>query len=275
MATPRNSSETVPIEGASFPQGRTFRDLAAKGAQAQWSAADAVNWTDDIALPAWLPRKFYAAILSQIYYGERAASRMCQRILDDIRDPLARHCMELQLIDEERHAEVYLAYLEGIGGLEPIEPLLAAAYEEALSWSGPPLAMVAAFNIVLDGEALYILDDLGSWLPCPRFRRINAPIRRDEARHLAFGKLYLKSTAGALSPEQRLDIYRWLKGLWHDTAFGLLDRAWIPSSMLRRRYHTWAETGWRGHRLALIGAGLVDPEDARFAEGLSRRGGGG
>ena len=55
------------MNGVPFPQRGAFRDLAAKGTQAQWSAADAVNWTDDIALPAWLPRKFYAAILSQIY----------------------------------------------------------------------------------------------------------------------------------------------------------------------------------------------------------------
>lgn len=274
MATPGNTIEIVPLDGAPSPQVAAFRDLAAKGAQAQWSAADAVNWTDDIALPAWLPRKFYAGILSQFYYGERATSRMCQRLLDDISDPLARRCLELQLADEERHAEVYLAYLEGIGGLSPIEPLLAAAYEEALSWSGPPLALVAAFNIVLEGEALYALDDLGRWLTCPRFQRINASIRRDEARHLAFGKLYIRSTAGALGPEQRLGIYRWLKGLWHGTAFGILDQAWIPSLMLRRRCRAWAETGWRDHRRALIGAGLVDPGEARFAEGLSVRGGG-
>jgi len=68
--------------------------LAAKGTQAQWSAADAVNWTDDIPLPAWLPRKFYAAILSQIYYGEWAMSRICQHLLEDNADPLVRQCIK-------------------------------------------------------------------------------------------------------------------------------------------------------------------------------------
>jgi len=217
--------------------------------------------------PAWLPRKFHAALISQFYHGEMATLAMCRRILADVDAPEARRCVELQIADETRHAEVYRAYVAEIGGLQPIHPTLKAAYDKALAWDGPPEAMIAAFNIVLEGEALFALDYLSGWLPCPRFRRINARVSRDEARHLAFGRAYLKARLGALGRDQRFEIYRWLKSLWTDTAFGILGRFPIPNAILGRRCRTWAETGWQDHRRALFDVGLVSAEEARRLEG--------
>ena len=43
-------------------------------------------------------------------------------------------------------------------------------------------------------------------------------IARDEARHVAFGKLYPWNTLSALSAEERIGMYRWVRELWHDCA---------------------------------------------------------
>ncbi|MCH7935734.1 MAG: ferritin-like domain-containing protein [Proteobacteria bacterium] len=258
------------LVGSSLPEISALEALAAKGEAQQWSFDD-IDWDIEAVVPAWLPRKFCAALISQFYHGEMATLAMCRRILAEVDTPVripgARRCVELQIADETRHAEVYRAYVAGIGGLQPIDPTLKAAYDKALAWDGPPEAMIAAFNIVLEGEALFALDTLGGWLPCPRFRRINARVSRDEARHLAFGRAYLKARLVTLGGDRRFEIYRWLKDLWTDTAFGVLGRFPIPNAILGRRCRTWAETGWQDHRRALFDVGLVSADEARRLEG--------
>ncbi len=243
-----------------------LRWLAAKGEAQQWTVAEAVDWDKAVALPRWLPRKFYTAVISQFYHGEIATLAMCRRLLNGLNDPWARRCVEIQIADETRHAKVYRTYLAEIGELAPPDPVLSAAYEKGLAWSGPPEALIAAFNIVLEGEALYALDYLGGWLPCPRFLGLNARISRDEARHLAFGRVYLSARLRRMAQDQRIEIHRWLKDLWSETAFGILDQFPIPNAVLGRRCRTWIETGWRDHRRALISVGLVSTEEARLVE---------
>ncbi|NQU61827.1 MAG: ferritin-like domain-containing protein [Rhodospirillales bacterium] len=239
------------------PTESPLHALADKAERAQWRAADVAGWDEDMTLPWWLPRKFCAAVVSQLFHGEQATLKMCHRLLAEIEAPAARRCLELQIADEERHARVFLDYLSGIGGLQPIDPVLAAAYDKALAWTGPPEGLIAAFNIILEGEALYALDYLAGWIKCPLFRRIKGQVAKDEARHLAFGRLYLESTLGAFSPDQRQDLYDWLKDLWHDTAFGVLGKFRIPNFILRRRCRAWATTGWRDQQRVLAGVGLV------------------
>lgn len=240
--------------------------LAEKGEAEQWTAEAVLGGGLDVAHPRWLPRKFHAALISQFYHGELATQRLCRILLKRIDDPRAGRCLSIQIADEERHAQVYRAYLKRLGDIRPVEPALEEAFERALSWSGPPEALIAAFNIVLEGEALRALENMGGWLNCPLFQRINGPICRDEARHFAFGRIYLRRRLPGLDREQRVDIYRWLKGLWLDTAFGTLDGFRIPGLITRRRRKAWAESGWQGHRRNLISVGLLDSDEARRAE---------
>ena len=249
------------------PGDATLSALVAKAERGQWNAADVLGGREKITLPVWLPGKFYAAVVSQFYHGELATIRMCRKLLPPLTDPAARRLVELQIIDERRHAGVYRAYLEDIGPLQPIDPMLEAAYETALSWDGDDGAMLAAFTIILEGEALFVLNDLGRWLRCPRFHRIDAGISRDEARHYAFGRAYLSQVFPTLGRRRRLDVYSRLRGLWHDTALGILERFRIPNFILRRWCRTWVDTGWRDHRKALIGTGLVTDSETPMAEG--------
>ena len=184
-----------------------FQRLAAKGAQGQWSVADIQDWDGDVGAPKWLPRKFQSALISQFYHGELATLKMCRRVLAEIGDPEAKRCLSFQISDEERHARIYLAYLEKTGGrLQPVDPVLEAAYDKALAWSGPPEGLICAFNIILEGEALFALDYLGGWLTCPLFKRINERISRDEARHTAYGVKYLPRAVSRLSDHEREDL---------------------------------------------------------------------
>jgi len=243
--------------------------LSLKAERAQWRAADVADWPEKKALPRWLGRKFQVQVISQLYHGELATLAMCRQLKDKIDDPLAQRCLDFQIMDEERHARVYLDYLDGIGELQPLNPVLKRAYDRALGWSGRPEGLIAAFNIILEGEALFTLDYLGGWFGCPLFRRINASIRRDEARHLAFGRAYLAEALSRLPLNHRLEIYHWLKILWHDTAaeiFACLPLP-LPSLFLRRRCRVWVGNGWQDHLRVFKGVGLLRENEIAIAEG--------
>ena len=240
-------------------------DLAAKGERAQW-ADDELTSGGRPALPRWIPSALYTALVSQFYHGEFATLRFCWRLLERIGDADARHCLAVQIADEERHVRVYRAYLERLGDIAQPEPTVADVYERALAWQGPPEAMIAAFNIVLEGEALRTLDDLGGWLPCSWFRRINARVSRDEARHFAFGRFYLSAALPDLGRDQRLEIHHWLKGLWDAVGSASLEQFHVPGLITRGHRRRWVEAGWRNHRAQLMAVGLVDADEARLAE---------
>ncbi|MBT3305583.1 MAG: ferritin-like domain-containing protein, partial [Alphaproteobacteria bacterium] len=195
--------------------GPRIAALAAKAERGQWLAVETQDWDERISLPWWLPRKFQAAVVSQFYHGEVATIRMCRKLLGAISDPTARRCVEWQIADEKRHAEVYLDYLRAVGPLQPMHPVLKAAAETALSWGeNDPGLMTAAFTIILEAEAVFALNYLGRWLRCPKFRRINSRICKDEARHLAFGRIYLKQQFDGLDQQKRMQTYRRLRALW-------------------------------------------------------------
>jgi hypothetical protein len=240
-------------------------NLAAKGEGAQWEADELIDGGRPTS-PRFFPSALYAALISQFYHGERATLRLCRRLLERIGDSNARRCLAVQIIDEERHARVYRAYLERLGDIAEPEPTVADVYRQALAWTGPPEAMVAAFNIVLEGEALRTLDDFGGWLPCPWFKRINARVSRDEARHFAFGQIYLRAALPRLGRDQRLEIHGWLKTLWDAVGNAALAGFYVPRLITRRRRRRWVEAGWRSHRAQLISIGLVDADEALLAE---------
>lgn len=249
------------------PESAALLALLAKAERGQWQAADIFDGREKTSLPVWVPVHFVAAVVSQFHHGEKATIRMCEKLLPSLSDPVARRLVELQIVDECRHAEAYRMYLEGLEPLCPVDPILEEAYDKALSWEvdngKDDGAMVAAFTIVLEGEALFSLKYLDRWFTCPRFRGMSAAISRDEARHHAFGRAYLKSVFSNLGPDQRRDVYDRLRGLWHETASGLFQRFRIPTSVLRRRCRTWVETGWLDHEKVLTDIGLIARADTQ------------
>jgi len=243
------------------PHEHQFDTIMANGQARQWSMEEDINWRQDIIPPGWMVRRFHGALISQFLHGEEATVRVCHRLMTEISDPAIRKLLAAQIADENRHAGVYEKYLARLGDWAPMEPAMADTVERALQWNGSPLGLVVAFHILLEGEALRSLQDLAVELPCPLFRQINRLVVRDEARHVAFGKLYLKQQLKELPAEERMAIYRWIKTLWDDCTAGTLSRFCITgfvTAALRRR---WVDDGWDQHSRSLVEIGLVNAED--------------
>ena len=239
--------------------------LGRNAAKRQWSLVTDIDWRERVVAPWWLPRKTYVAMVSQLYHAEVAALRMCQRLQHELPEPEAKRFLETQRIDEQRHVDTYRAYLERLGDVAPINEAMATALEGGLAWSGSYHGAIVAFHIVLEGEAVKLQQELSAMFPCPLFRQINARVSQDEARHVAFGKIYLHDKLRALPFDERIAIYRWVKELWHvcaDTNNGCRTAGSAIILLSRRRL----VERWLDQHQTLIDIGLLSHQEAALVE---------
>ena len=231
--------------------------LAANGRAGQWALEQAIDWRQEPRRPLWMTRMQVRKAISQLYHGEVATSRLCRRLIDELDHPAARRCLEWQLADELRHAEVYRRYLERLGGIVPMDANLARTFESALAGPYGTLGAMVAFHVVVEGEVLRVQDALARLLPCPLLRQINRLIARDEARHVAFGRIYLERAVAALPQAERERLLSWVRRLWSQCAGAALEDGRHNSRVLRRFLSLWLPGGWQRHAAALGHIGLT------------------
>jgi hypothetical protein len=233
-----------------------FARLAAKARAGQWSAAHDIDWRRPPRLPLWITQDQARAAISQLYHGEIATSRMCRALLREFDPGPARQCLEFQIRDELRHAAVFKRYLECLGGVAAMDRNLAGALDAAGSGPAGPLGAMVAFHVVVEGEVLRVQDSLTRLLPCPLLKQINRRVARDEARHVAFGRIYLTEALAGLSADDRDRLYGWVYDLWRQTTdLTLAENA--GSGAVQRILRSWLRGGWRHHEAALHQIGLA------------------
>ncbi len=223
----------------------------------QWSHESDIDWTLPIARPSWLKRRFYASLISQFKYGELATIQICEKLKKSILEPHLIELLDRQIADETRHAAAYEKYLNLLGDQAPQDPAMAHLQEALLEWKGTHLGLIVAVHILLEGEALRTLQDIADDFPCPLFADMNIRITRDEARHVAFGNLYLKSRLQSLEPEERLEIFQFIKCLWKETTSEILTGFYVPGFVTYRLRNRWVEQGWQRHCKTMANIGLI------------------
>ena len=266
MARMRSSAGDVGVPEelrANEPMAR----LLAKSRAAQRSLNAGIDWSEGPKLPFWWPHAALAEMISQLYHGELATAAFCRRLARRLHDPIAIECLQFQIADETRHAALYNRYLAHLGGHRSIRPALALAVRRVEAWQGPPEGQVLAYHIVLEGEALFLQDAFARLIPCPLFRQINHRILRDEARHVAFGKIFLRQRLPRLDRSRRCGIYRWLRDLWWTAARANVAATTGRLIWARRGLGPSVEGRWARQRADLLALGLVDRSDLAALEG--------
>lgn len=126
-----------------------------------------------------------------------------------------------------------------------------------------------AFHVLLEGDSIDMQSDVERWMPCPLFAQIARTIAVDEARHVAFGKIWLPMRLRGMSDEEHAEMYLWLKGLWFDVVGNVVKRL-RPFDFVNgpKPWHTWMLEEWvrRADRLRNVGLRFEDAEAVRVAE---------
>lgn len=253
-------------EKSAWDDGRMAR-LLAKARAAQRPLDEGIDWDLGPQLPFWWSRSTLAETVSQLYHGELATAGFCRRLARRLHDPIAIECLQHQIADETRHAALYNSYLARLGGRRAIRPELALAIRRVEAWRGPLEGQVLAYHIVLEGEALFLQDAFARLVPCPLFRQINHGIIRDEARHVAFGRIFLRQRLPGLGPGPRREIYRWLRDLWWTVARANVAATKGRLFRARRGLGVGVESRWARQQANLLALGLVDRGDLAALDG--------
>ena len=262
-----NITPTEPAwsEAPSGPGERLAR-LASRVPDRGLDQADAFPWTQPATPPLWLSRQSYGQVIADLRYGELVTATACERLIHILPEAEARACLARQRLDEQVHGRLYGRYLACLGVEGRAAPGLQEAYERPLSWQGDPLGLVLAFAVVLEGEALRLQRHFAERFPCPLFAELNRQISADEARHLAFGRIYGRAGLRRLDAEERIDLYRWLRSLWWDCARAVRGEYSGLGGRVLRALHPPLSQSWRRHATALKDLGLVRTDEQERAE---------
>ena len=180
-----------------FPQVENAKlmNLFHKGVEGQWSAAE-INWERPLQLDRQ-ERQALAQVLTPVYLGEQTAMIGASAVIPQF---FAAHQTEPQLylstflLDEARHFEVLTQFYNKMEQrpLEVRDLKEIFRYQARLFKSRDKIEWL--WGILLsDIFARHFYHMLVKSHPGSLFADIGSRILRDEARHLAFSELYLKS----------------------------------------------------------------------------------
>jgi hypothetical protein len=236
--------------------------LNAKAVSAQAQSPLDFDWGQPVLLPFWLSRRHAASAVTHFYRGELATADMCHRIANRLNLSMARDFLDLQARDEQRHANLYSHYMEKLGGPDKRPSKVGRVYELAAAWQGTPEAIILAYHGILEGESMRLQQEIDKWLPCPLFKDISVVVARDEARHIAFGRLYLQEALPTISQRERKQIFAWIRSLWFVAVRGAIGHFAPPGVLLARGgLSRWMALEWQKRLNDLEALRLFTPEE--------------
>lgn len=286
-------------------------DLYSKAVSEQWTVAETLDWdkTIDPGRPLIEPyrsmpvspdlyRRLSAAqqerlmaglttvTFSQLLHGEQGALMVSAGLVQAVPYFDMKQAAAIQTADEARHLDVFSRYLQRIGNIYPPSPPLRRVLDVI---GRHPLwqAQMVGMQIVIEGLALATFLDVRESAACPLLRSILELVIKDEARHVAFGKIGLRHHLEALNDDERASLSAFTTDLitafrgWGTHPEDLLNYSQVlieagidPTDMLASVQREIAEGRpldlSRGMRYAFVGVilpnleqlGLIGPQEA-------------
>lgn len=204
--------------------------LYRKAKRAQWDVERDVDWQVDLdpsnplgmpdatllihGSPIWtgldaagrveVRRHAQGWLLSQILHGEQAALLCAGRLACADDSLAARLCAAVQVMDEARHIEAYGRLIDDkVGVRYPLGRALRSLIEDTVT-AGPLDITALGMQILIEGIALSIFQNIAVYSRDPFVRGLLGRIQRDEARHFAAGCIGLRRALSELgAPERR------------------------------------------------------------------------
>ena len=205
-------------------------DLYRRAKEAQWNADVEVDWSRpvdpagrilDADRMAILKMKFFerlsdserasfnahysAWILSQLLHGEQGALMVAGQLVSAVPDYEAKLYVASQAMDEARHVEVFARYIGKLDQIYPVQPILGSILDSimhATHWQSRMVGM----QVILEGLALGTFINVRNATGCDLLKEMLAYVTKDEARHVAFGNIYLEDAVAEMHPDDRAEV---------------------------------------------------------------------
>src|SRR5262245_29001577 len=108
-------------------------------------------------------------------------------------------------MDEARHVEVFGRYIKKLDKIYPAQPILKSILKDIMEtphWQAKTVGM----QVILEGLALGTFLNVRAFTGCELLRTLLGYVTRDEARHVAFGSIYLTEEIAAMHPDDRASV---------------------------------------------------------------------
>lgn len=132
-------------------------------------------------------------------HGEQGALVATAKICAGSRSIGDKYYAAQQVADEARHVEVYQRYLEQIDMEYPIGSFLRSLLHDVTGRDEIDMTY-PGMQILIEGVALAAFSLGGAVFANPLIAQITELVRRDEARHVAFGVLSLQGFSDEMDP---------------------------------------------------------------------------
>ncbi len=207
-----------------------LRNLYSKAKQNQWDAEEKLDWSIEVdpSKPIVGEDRFIfhkvpfiqrlsqsqreaftahatAQLLSQFLHGEQGALMTAATLTHAVPDYEAKLYGATQTMDEARHVEVYERYVRKLAIVYPISPWLKEVIDTTLR-ADHYVKILIGMNMVVEGLALAAFHNMRKQATCPLLRELTNYVLQDEARHVAFGNVYVKETIATMHPDEREDV---------------------------------------------------------------------
>lgn len=143
--------------------------------------------------------------LSQFMHGEQGALMTAAALTHAVPDYEGKLYAATQTMDEARHVEVYERYIRKLAIVYPMSQGLKSVIDTTLAadrW----VKIAIGMNMVVEGLALGAFQNMRKSTTCTLLRSIVEGVLRDEARHVAFGNVYVAEAIAAMHPDEREDV---------------------------------------------------------------------
>jgi hypothetical protein len=179
------------------------------GALPEVAQFEAVDWGDSGPISSSLGRdpdtlheivsQNHGWLISQFMHGEQGALVATAKICAAAESIDDKYYAAAQVADEARHVEAYQRYLDKIGITYPVSSPLQSLLEQVMGHKHVDMTFLG-MQILVEGVALAAFSLGGAVLANPLIANITELVRRDEARHVAFGVLSLSGTYDDMDP---------------------------------------------------------------------------
>jgi hypothetical protein len=138
-------------------------------------------------------------LVSQFMHGEQGALLATAKICAGATSIDDKYYAAAQVADEARHVEAYQRYLDKIGITYPCSTSLHELLTDVMGHRHVDMTFLG-MQILVEGVALAAFSLGGALLANPLIGHITELVRRDEARHVAFGVLSLQGVYDDMDP---------------------------------------------------------------------------
>jgi hypothetical protein len=141
-------------------------------------------------------------LLSQFLHGEQGALLVSSQLVSCAPTYDAKLYAASQTFDEARHVEVFTRYVtEKVGMMYPVNRHLKMLMDKVLTDPRWDLKFIG-MQIVIEGLALAAFNTMALVSKDPLLQKLIEYVKRDEARHVAFGVTYLEEFVKTLPQEE-------------------------------------------------------------------------